>query len=180
VDPDGSLWAWGVNEFGALGLGTVGPRVISTPQKVPGLAGVTQLAAGSEESMALRSDGTLLVWGYENYGLRGDGIQRVNNLPVPTPVTTVSGVTRIAISEFTVLVVAHAELMPNVVGQLRVSAVGQLQAIGLSVQVTSVADNRICDHVGTVESQSPPPGTVVVPGGHATIRVYVPPNGGCF
>ena len=180
VDPDGSLWAWGVNEFGALGLGTVGPRAVPTPQKVPGLTGVTQLAAGAEESMALRSDGMLLVWGYENYGLRGDGIQRVNNLPVPTPVTAVSGVTRIAISEFTVLVVAHAELMPNVVGQLRVSAVGQLQALGLSVQVTSVADNRICNNVGTVESQSPPPGTVVVPGGHATIRVYVPPAGGCF
>jgi alpha-tubulin suppressor-like RCC1 family protein len=180
VDPDGSLWAWGVNEFGALGLGTVGPRAVRTPQKVPGLTGVTQLAAGGETSMALRSDGTLLVWGYENYGLRGDGIQRVNNLPVPTPVTTVSGVTRIALSEFTVLVVAHAELMPNVVGELRISAVAHLQAIGLSVQVAPVADDPRCDNVGLVESQSPPPGTVVVPGGHATIRVYVPPNGGCF
>jgi hypothetical protein len=48
------------------------------------------------------------------------------------------------------------------------------------VQVTTVADNRICNNVGTVESQSPPPGTVVVPGGYATIRVYVPPPGGCF
>jgi hypothetical protein len=27
---------------------------------------------------------------------------------------------------------------------------------------------------------TPPPGTVVAPGGHATIRVYVPPAAGCF
>ncbi len=96
------------------------------------------------------------------------------------PVTTVSGVTRIAISGFTVLVLAHAETMPNVVGELRAGAQAQLQAIGLSVQVTSVTDNKYCNNLGLVESQSPPAGSVVLPGGHATIRVYVQPPGGCF
>ena len=33
------------------------------------MTGVTQLAAAAEISMALRSDGTLLVWGYEGFGL---------------------------------------------------------------------------------------------------------------
>ena len=41
-------------------------------------------------------------------------------------------------------------------------------------------DKPICDNVGTVESQTPPPGTVVAPGGHATIRIYAPPLAGCF
>jgi hypothetical protein len=70
--------------------------------------------------------------------------------------------------------------MPDVVGALRVSAVAQLRAIGLSVQVLTVPDKPICDNLGYVESQAPPPGTVAAPGGHATIRVYVPPNGGCL
>jgi alpha-tubulin suppressor-like RCC1 family protein len=181
VDPDGSLWAWGANGRGQLGLGTVGPAAVRTPQKVPGLAGVTQLAAGTEQSMALRSDGTLLVWGTEGFGLRGDGIPRTGSLPIPTPVTTVSGVTRIATSGFTVLVLAQAKIMPNVVGELRASALGQLHALGLSVQVLSVPDpDRTCPHVGLVESQNPPPGTVVGPGTHVTIRVYVTAQGGCF
>jgi alpha-tubulin suppressor-like RCC1 family protein len=180
VDPDGSLWAWGGNQYGELGLGTGAPLAVLTPQKVPGLAGVTQLAAGRQESMALRSDGTLLVWGSEYYGLRGDGIPRSGGLPVPTPVTTVSGVTRIAMAGGTVLVLAYAEIMPDVVGELRASALGQLHALGLSVRELSVPDpDRRCPHVGLVESQSPPPGSAVLPGGHATIHVYVNAQGGC-
>ncbi len=53
--------------------------------------------------MALRSDGTLLVWGNEGFGLRGDGIPRSTPLPIPTPVTPVPGVTKIALSGSTVL-----------------------------------------------------------------------------
>jgi alpha-tubulin suppressor-like RCC1 family protein len=180
VDPDGSLWAWGGNEHGALGLGTVGSAV-RTPQKVPGLAGVTRLAAGLDESMALRSDGTLLVWGSEIYGLRGDGIRRFSDLPVPTPVTAVSGVTRIAMAGNTVLVLASAVIIPDVAGELGVSALADLHALGLSVLKLSVPDpDRRCDHVGLVESQNPPPGSAVLPGGRVTVRVYVRPPAGCF
>jgi hypothetical protein len=49
------------------------------------------------------------------------------------------------------------------------------------VQELSVPDpDRRCDHVGYVESQNPPPGTVLGPGARVTIRVYVTAQGGCF
>lgn len=93
----------------------------------------------------------------------------------------VSGVTRIALSGFTVLVLAPAVIMPGVVGELRASALGQLRALGLSVQELSVPDpDRRCPHVGYVESQNPPPGTAVPPGGRVTIRIYTTAQGGCF
>jgi hypothetical protein len=76
--------------------------------------------------------------------------------------------------------------MPDVVGELGVSALGQLHALGLSVRVLSVRvlsvpdPDRRCPHVGLVESQIPPPGSAVLPGGRVTIRVYVRASKGCF
>jgi len=68
-----------------------------------------------------------------------------------------------------------------VVGELRASALADLHALGLSVQELFVPDpDPRCDHVGLVESQNPPPGTAVLPGGRVTIRVYVTAKGGCF
>jgi hypothetical protein len=78
--------------------------------------------------MDLGSDGTVLVWGYEGLGLRGDGIDRGgSSLAAPTPVTPVSGVTRIAQSGFTVLVLAPAVIMPHVAGEPRASALAPAQ-----------------------------------------------------
>jgi beta-lactam-binding protein with PASTA domain len=89
-------------------------------------------------------------------------------------------VTRIALTGGNVLVLAPAVTMPHVVGELRASAEADLHALGLTVRETFVADNQFCDNVGYVESQNPPPGTIVGPGTHVTIRIYVTAQGGCF
>jgi alpha-tubulin suppressor-like RCC1 family protein len=159
------VYAWGDNSWAKAGVdpGVAGTRLLR-PVPVHGSAtNVVQLSGspGTPYVLSLRSDGTVWGWGRQ-------------------PVTPVSGVTRIAISGSTVLVRADAQLMPNVVGELRASALADLHALGLSVQELSVADNRLCDNVGYVESQSPSPGTVVGPGTHVTIRVYVQPAAGCF
>ena len=43
------------------------------PAVVPGLTGIIDIAAGEVFSMALKSDGTVWVWGYNGYGQRGNG-----------------------------------------------------------------------------------------------------------
>jgi len=40
----------------------------SAPTKVPGLTGVTQLAAGKDHSLALHDDGTVSSFGFGLYG----------------------------------------------------------------------------------------------------------------
>jgi len=79
---DGTVWAWGRNNYGQLGDGTTTDR--SSPVQVPGLTGVAAIEAGSDYSMALKSDGTLVTWGRNNRGQLGDGTttQRVSPVQV--------------------------------------------------------------------------------------------------
>lgn len=71
---DGTVLAWGGNNSGQLGDGTLTGKVI--PQPVPFLgagSGVVAIAAGAAFSMALKSDGTVLTWGNNASGQLGNG-----------------------------------------------------------------------------------------------------------
>jgi alpha-tubulin suppressor-like RCC1 family protein len=69
---DGTVWTWGLNDLGQLGIGT-NTTDNNMPVQVPGLSGVVAIAAGAYHSMALTSDGTVWVWGENDYGQLGDG-----------------------------------------------------------------------------------------------------------
>ena len=89
---DGTVWAWGYNNYGQLGDGTTTDR--HTPVSVSGLTGVTAIAGGYGHSLALKSDGTVWAWGYNSYGQLGDGTTTDRHTPVD--VSGLSGVTAIA------------------------------------------------------------------------------------
>ena len=91
---DGTVWAWGSNGAGQLGDGTVTSDQ-ATPVQVTGLSGVVAVAAGTDQSLALRSDGTVWAWGGDRYGQLGDGANR-SAQPTPVQVTGLTGVTKIA------------------------------------------------------------------------------------
>jgi alpha-tubulin suppressor-like RCC1 family protein len=76
IKSDGSLWAWGFNGLGALGDGTAtGPVNNSRYEPEPLAVGESwsTIAAGLNHSLAIRSDGTLWVWGQNISGQVGDG-----------------------------------------------------------------------------------------------------------
>jgi alpha-tubulin suppressor-like RCC1 family protein len=95
---DGTVLAWGEDNSGQLGDGTVGsPDNNPTPKQVPGVTGVVAIAAGASQSLALKGDGTLLAWGADSQGQLGDGmISSPEFNPTPKAVPGVSGVVAIA------------------------------------------------------------------------------------
>ncbi|MCS6797766.1 MAG: RCC1 domain-containing protein [Myxococcota bacterium] len=66
---DGSLWCWGGNEEGQLGLGDTRPR--STPTRVGTESSWTQVALGHAHTCAIRRDGSLWCWGSNARALLG-------------------------------------------------------------------------------------------------------------
>ena len=72
----GTLWAWGFNEFGQLGDGTIGYDLYrTTPEQIGAESDWLAVAAGYGHTIGLKSAGTLWAWGYNNFGQLGDGTQ---------------------------------------------------------------------------------------------------------
>ncbi|GAA1582331.1 hypothetical protein GCM10009678_76350 [Actinomadura kijaniata] len=73
---NGSVVAWGANNFGMIGDGTTRsrplPRPVRGPDDAPALTGVTQIAIGGQHGLALLRDGTVAAWGRNQLGQLGD------------------------------------------------------------------------------------------------------------
>jgi alpha-tubulin suppressor-like RCC1 family protein len=71
VKGDGSVWTFGSNAFGQLGVSTAtANRAVAAP--VVGLGNVVAVAAGTGHVLALRSDGSVVAWGSNSVGQLGD------------------------------------------------------------------------------------------------------------
>ncbi|MGX5716806.1 S8 family serine peptidase [Arthrobacter sp. MAHUQ-56] len=93
---DGSVWAWGDNTSGQLGIGT-DLVTNSLPTPIPGLTGAKSISTGLATTFALMNDGTVRAWGDNSHGLLGNGT--TNNANLPQPVPGLSGVRSIVINE---------------------------------------------------------------------------------
>jgi RHS repeat-associated protein len=90
---DGTVWTWGYNKHGQLGLGTT--TSTTTPQKVAGLTGVVAITASGDNTYALKSDGTVWAWGDNGYGQLGNTSVKGSQSTSPVQVS-ISGVAAIA------------------------------------------------------------------------------------
>lgn len=68
VKDDGSLWAWGRNTFGALGLDK---DIQNAPARIPDANGFIDVVARDSFSLALKADGTVWAWGDNSGGRIG-------------------------------------------------------------------------------------------------------------
>lgn len=103
----GALYAWGLNDKGQLGDGTVAAK--SSPVAVLGGLVVKKAIASQNSSFALTEDGILYAWGNNDGGQLGDGSVVAKSSPVAvaggltiqdfTTVRTVSGPLVLAISD---------------------------------------------------------------------------------
>ena len=79
---DGSLLAWGWNDYGQLGTGNSNSATIALPVTGAGASNVNMVKAGNNHSIILKNDGTVWTWGWNAYGQLGNG----NTVDSITPV----------------------------------------------------------------------------------------------
>lgn len=80
IKTNGTLWAWGDNGQGRLGLNDADSR--SSPVQVGALSDWVQIAAGQFASLAVRSNGTMWSWGRNYEGILGQN----NAIDLSSPV----------------------------------------------------------------------------------------------
>jgi alpha-tubulin suppressor-like RCC1 family protein len=109
----GHVDCWGENGNGQLGDGTtIGPKLCKetwiacsqVPIEVPGLTGVTHIAAGGNDACAVLTNGHAACWGGDESGQIGDGTLGANgcedllcNRDTPTEVRGLTGASEIAV-----------------------------------------------------------------------------------
>ena len=101
---DGTVWTWGGNIGGKLGIGSTATNRALVPMEVHGandvdyLHSVSAIMGGEVHNVALKSDGTVWSWGQNSLGMLGNGTTNDSALPVQTGLKSappLTGVTRL-------------------------------------------------------------------------------------
>ena len=96
---DGTVWAWGENEFGQLGNNTLSdqkkPVQVVSPSGSGCLTNVVAISAGGFHTLALINDGTVWAWGSNSDGQLGLD-KSVEFQKVPTQTSQLSQITCIS------------------------------------------------------------------------------------
>ncbi len=160
---DGTVWTWGRNRYGQLGVGTTTNS--TTPVQVSGLTDVDVIAAGPNHTVVLKSDGTVWAWGYNRYGQLGVETTETCEFALinrdcsttPVQVSGLTDVTAIAAGDsHTIVLKADGTIWAwgeNTVGQLgngtTTNSITPVQVSGLT-DVTAITAGIALKNDGTV------------------------------
>lgn len=87
IKTTGTLWAWGSNADGQIGVGSNAAR-FNSPQQIGIATDWSKISTGDEFCIALKTDGTLWTWGDNTYGQLGDNSTADKNAPVQVGTAT--------------------------------------------------------------------------------------------
>lgn len=107
---DGTVWTWGDNSGGDLGLGI---QTLPGPgaQQVPALSNVVGVSAGGSHTLAVKADGTVWAWGTDYFGELGNGLEdsgdMVLSFDAPQQVSGINNAVTVAAGYWHSLVLAN-------------------------------------------------------------------------
>jgi alpha-tubulin suppressor-like RCC1 family protein len=78
VGNDNTVSCWGANTLGELGRGNTAVANSPSPAKVLGATDVKQMVAGSNHACMLKTDGTVLCWGYNSHNQLGNTCSQID------------------------------------------------------------------------------------------------------
>jgi len=87
IKTDGTLWTWGFNTNGQLGINNTTTPILTPVTTFAGGTNWKQVSSGVYNAAAVKTDGTLWTWGINSDGQLGDNTSTDRS----TPVTTFAG-----------------------------------------------------------------------------------------
>jgi alpha-tubulin suppressor-like RCC1 family protein len=73
IKTDGTMWGWGNNNDGGLGIGNVSPVYRSSPIQVGALTNWSTVSTPANACISVKTDNTIWSWGNSSAGGRGAG-----------------------------------------------------------------------------------------------------------
>lgn len=147
VKHDDTLWIWGRNDYGEFGNDTVGSFSFetTTPARIERISDVKTICMNPVRVGAVKHDGSVWMWGYNDFGALGDGTTADRH--IPQQVTGISNAVAISCGEnHTMALTSDGSVWTwgaNIVGQLgrsfSPSVPGQVPFVS---NVTAIAAGR--------------------------------------
>jgi alpha-tubulin suppressor-like RCC1 family protein len=84
IKTDGTLWTWGYNLYGQLGINNTTSPICTPVTTFAGGTNWKQVTCGGFHTAAVKTDGTLWTWGLNANGSLGNNTTTQRNIPVTT------------------------------------------------------------------------------------------------